>query len=52
MYIKFDFHNNCPLLLKRNKLAQSIPKKINPAYSLEGHAEAEALILLLPDVKI
>jgi len=30
---------------------QSILKKINPEYSLEGLTEAEAPILLLPDVK-
>ena len=30
---------------------QSILKEINPEYSLEGHAEAEALIFWPPDVK-
>ena len=30
---------------------QSILKKINPEYSLEGLTEAEAPILSLPDVK-
>ena len=30
---------------------QSIPKEINPEYSLEGLAEAEAPVLWPPDVK-
>ena len=38
-----------PLTARRSN--QSILNKINPEYSLEGHAEAEALIFWPPDTK-
>ena len=38
-----------PWTAKRS--SQSILKEINPEYSLEGHAEAEASILWPPDVR-
>ena len=38
-------------LLNCKEIKQSILKEINPEYSLEGHAEAEAPILWPPDVK-
>ena len=39
------------ILLGCKKIKQSIIKEINPKYSLEGDAEAEAPILWPPDEK-